>query len=148
MRRGIATFGFLALLASVAIGLGLLAGYVAQRVLAPCCVDEAAPPPLMGMDPLPTVLTAAGAGKPWEIRGLTLSPCDLPTASFTACTFMGDWRGDSFRGVRLWEFDLSRANLDDNMADTGRPFSGESSPVDRRGCTYDAFTRWPAGFDH
>ena len=63
---------------------------------------------------------------------LNIYPCDLPTAPLTQCRLFGTWTGMSFRGVCLWECDLSFADL------TG---------ADLRGCYYDAFTRWPAGFD-
>ena len=106
----------------------------------------------MGMDPLPAALTTQRASRAWEVRGLTLAPCDLPTSSFTACTFVGDWRGYTFRGVRLWECDLSGAVL--TNADSPSDYNPEllrlyrgSLITDLRGCTYDASTRWPAGID-
>jgi hypothetical protein len=81
----------------------------------------------------------------YHLHGLTLSPFDLRGDTLTACALNGDWRGRSFAGVVLSGCDLSAAILD---GPTRGPRDPTASPAaDLRGCTYDALTRWPAGFD-
>jgi hypothetical protein len=124
LRRGIAPYGFLARLAPVALGLGLLAGDVPQRAFAPCCVYESPPPPKVTATDRATGLFEALPARPYTpglhqlvtgpargARGLTLRPQDLTGARLIRCRLVGDWRGKTLRGARLWECDLSGAIL-------------------------------------
>lgn len=144
MRRGIATYRFLVALAPpIAIGAALLTGYAAQRVLAPCCTCQA--PPTMGTGPPPAAVTMERASETAELSCFTLFPGRLSSSSFSSCSFEGDWRGQSFRGVRLSMCDLSRTILSSSQLPETEPPGHQAA--DLTGATYDRGTLWPAGFD-
>jgi hypothetical protein len=125
MRRGIATFGFLARLAPAALAVGLLAGYIALRPPAPFCECD-----------LPAAATPLRSSA-LELRGSSLHmprdwTLDLTGAALVNVKVTGDLNGADLEQARLQECDLRAARL-------------EGARI--RGALYDRGTRWPEGFD-
>jgi hypothetical protein len=137
MRRGIATFGFLARFAPAAAAVVTLVVYVGPSPPAPFWKHET--PSSDRMERTSTLAVPPSSAALWpefasadrQARGVRLSPQDLPGYTLADCRFACDWRGCDLRGVKLRDCDLVSAELEG---------------ADLRGCLYDVFTRWPAGF--
>jgi hypothetical protein len=168
MRRGIATFRFLFVVAAF-LGGAICASapfiYLArtqadeQRVRVAVAADQVATVRrvtftpdgrrvIVGGDPEQVTIWDVRTGRPLTLKGLTVAPQDLTRASLTDCRLIGDWCGRSLVGARLWECDLSGALLDKPIRSFESPYPEDIRPsVDLGGALYDRATRWPAGFD-
>lgn len=142
MRRGIATFQLLAVLA---LASGILFAPLALLLrLARDDAERNRPAPVVGM---PESVPMVSIGPANDARGVPLAPQDLPDVTLTDCRLVGDWRGRDLRRARLWECDLTGAILDNSQDPGFGPSSSPYRPTDLTGALYDVHTRWPEGFD-